>query len=95
MFVHVRNQGKLLFFGVNPMGATIPLSPYDVYRKDLTIYGSFALRYTFHEAIDLIRNGVVDVTPLVSNRFPIDGFAEALELAGSGQAFKVQIQPGV
>jgi D-arabinitol dehydrogenase (NADP+) len=94
MFTHVRNGGKLLFFGVNPTEARISISPYDVYRKDLEIFGSFALRYTFHDALALLQGGAVDVEPLLSDRFPIEGFPEALALAGSGEAFKVQIQPG-
>jgi threonine dehydrogenase-like Zn-dependent dehydrogenase len=93
MFEHVRSEGKLLFFGVNPMDAKIAVSPYDVYRKDLQIYGSFSLRYTFHDAIGLIEGGAVAVEPLVSHHFPIEGFAEALALAGSGDAMKVQIGP--
>lgn len=93
MFTHVRNNGKLLFFGVNPPDARIAVSPYDVYRKDLEIYGSFSLRYTFHDALALLEGGAVDVKPLLSDRFPIEGFPEALALAGSGDAFKVQIQP--
>jgi D-arabinitol dehydrogenase (NADP+) len=93
MFTHVRNNGKLLFFGVNPPEATIPISPFDVYRKDLEIYGSFALRYTFYDAFALLRGGAVDVMPLLSQRFPIEKFPEALELAASGDALKVQIQP--
>ena len=64
-----------------------------MYRKDLEIYGSFALRYTFHDAIALLASGAVDVAPLVSHRFPIEGFAEALALAASGEAMKVQIEP--
>jgi 2-desacetyl-2-hydroxyethyl bacteriochlorophyllide A dehydrogenase len=93
MFTHVRNNGKLLFFGVNPPDARIAVSPYDVYRKDLEIYGSFSLRYTFHAALALLESGAVDVKPLLSDRFPIEGFPQALALAGSGDAFKVQIQP--
>src|SRR5207247_52601 len=89
MFTHVRNEGKLLFFGVNPPDARIALSPYDVYRKDLEILGSFALRYTFHAALDLLESGAVDVKPLLSESFPIERFPEALALAGSGDAFKV------
>jgi 2-desacetyl-2-hydroxyethyl bacteriochlorophyllide A dehydrogenase len=93
MFTHVRKNGKLLFFGVNPTDARIAISPYDVYSKDLEIFGSFALRYTFHDAVALLESGVVDVKPLLSERFPIERFPEAFELAGSGEAFKVQIQP--
>jgi threonine dehydrogenase-like Zn-dependent dehydrogenase len=93
MFTHVRDEGKLLFFGVNPTEATIKISPYDVYKKDLEILGSFALRYTFHQAIALMQNGSVDVKPLLAERLPIERFPEALKLAGSGDALKVQIQP--
>jgi D-arabinitol dehydrogenase (NADP+) len=93
-FTHVRNNGKLLFFGVNPPNARVSISPYDVYRKDLQILGSFALRYTFHDALALVESGAVDVKPLLSDRLPIEHFAEALGLAGSGEALKVQIQPG-
>ena len=93
MFTHVRDEGKLLFFGVNPTEATIKINPYDVYKKDLEIYGSFALRYTFHQAIDLMKSGAVNVKPLLSDRLPIERFPEALKLAGSGEALKVQIQP--
>ena len=92
-FTHVRNNGKLLFFGVNPPDARISISPYEVYRRDLQIFGSFALRFTFQDALALLETGAVDVKPLLSERLPIDRFAEALGLAGSGEALKVQIQP--
>ena len=93
MFTHVRNEGKLLLFGVNPADAHVAVSPYDVYRKDLEIYGSFALRFTFHDAIALLQSGLVDVKTLVSERFPVERFPEAFQLARSGDALKVQIQP--
>jgi D-arabinitol dehydrogenase (NADP+) len=93
MFTHVRNEGKLLFFGVNPERARIEISPYDVYRRDLEILGSFALRFTFHDAIALLSSGTVDVRPLLSHAFPVEDFGAALELAFSGDALKVQIQP--
>jgi D-arabinitol dehydrogenase (NADP+) len=93
MFIHAQREGKLLFFGVNPVQARISISPYNVYQKDLQILGSFALRYTFHEAIALIESGAVDVAPLLSHRMPIERFAEALSVAASGDALKVQIQP--
>ena len=92
-FTHIRNNGKLLFFGVNPPDARISISPYEVYRRDLQIFGSFALRFTFQDALALLESGAVDVKPLLSERLPIDRFAEALGLAGSGEALKVHIQP--
>jgi hypothetical protein len=35
----------------------------------------------------------VNVQPLLSHFFPIERFAEALDLAFSGEVLKVQIQP--
>lgn len=93
MFTHVRDEGKLLFFGVNPTQATVKVSPYDVYKKDLEIYGSFALRYTFHQAITLVTGGAIKVEPLLAERMPIERFPDALKLAGTGDVLKVQIQP--
>ena len=78
---------------MRPPEARIAISPFDVYQKDLEILGSFALRYTFHDAFALLESGAIDVQPLLSDRFPIERFPEALALAGSGEAFKVQIQP--
>ncbi len=40
-----------------------------------------------------MRSGAVNVQPLLSERLPIERFPEALRLAGSGEALKVQIQP--
>src|SRR2546421_10169464 len=67
MFTHVRKNGKLLFFGVNPPDARIGISPDDVYQKDPEIYGSFALRYTFHDAFALLESGALDWHPLLSD----------------------------
>ena len=40
-----------------------------------------------------MQNGSVDVQPLLAERLPIERFPEALQLAGSGDELKVQIQP--
>jgi D-arabinitol dehydrogenase (NADP+) len=93
MFAHARSGGKLLLFGVNPRKARVSMSPYEVYRRDLEILSSFALRYTFGDAYALIASGAIDVRLLLSHRFPIESFAEAFQLARSGRALKVQIQP--
>lgn len=61
----VKSGGKVLLFGVCPEDARISLSPFEIYRRDLSIIGTFALRYSFDPALELIRNGVVQVKPLL------------------------------
>lgn len=86
--------GKFLIFGVCPEGATVPFSPFHVYRRDLTILGSFALNCTMERALNLLSSCSVRVEPLISHRFPLDRFPEALELAGSeGPSLKVLVRP--
>ena len=94
-FDYVTPGGKVLLFGVCPEDATIPFSPFHLYRRDISVYGSFALNVTFGPAIELLRSGAVDVTPLVSHRFPLEQLPAALELAHtqSEPSAKILIAP--
>jgi 2-desacetyl-2-hydroxyethyl bacteriochlorophyllide A dehydrogenase len=71
MFEFAKPTAKILFFGVCPKGEKAAISPYDVFQNDWEIYGSFALRYTFYPAIDLISSGAVQVRPIVSHALPL------------------------
>ena len=90
-FTHVRPRGQYLQFGVTPMDATIHLRPYDLFRNDWTVIGSFALCYTFLPAIAWLANGVVDVSQLVSHTVPMAEFASAFHAFAGGQTLKVHV----
>ena len=78
-------------FGVTAADARVPFSPFDVFRKDLKIIGSFALNKTFHEAISLVQGGAVKLAPLISHQLPLREFKQGLELAEqSPKRMKVQ-----
>ena len=83
MTAYVSPGGKLWVFGVAPSGASAKFSPYDIFRYDLQVIGSFALNKTFHEAIALVKGGGMDLNALVSHQVPLKDFAEGLELAES------------
>jgi len=80
-FGYAKPRGKIWVFGVAPRDARATFVPYDVFRKDLTVIGSFAVNRTFQESIALIQSGAVRVEPLISHRLPLDRFSEGLELA--------------
>jgi 2-desacetyl-2-hydroxyethyl bacteriochlorophyllide A dehydrogenase len=96
MFNYVRDRGRLLFFGVCPSEAKIEISPYDVYKRELKISGTFALLHTALSAIEMIREKKIDAETLVSHRFPLEDFMTSLnmmlEKAGS---MKIIIEPTV
>ncbi len=93
-FDYLKPRGQYLQFGVAPNHARISLSPYDVFRHDWTIIGSFALCYTFQPAIAWLASGVVDVMPLVSHSVPLADFAPVFDMFEAGKTLKVQLLPG-
>lgn len=80
-FDYVRARGKIWVFGVTPIGAKASFMPYEVFRKDLKIIGSFAVNRTFNESIEMIQHGVVQVAPLISHKLRLDDFTDGMELA--------------
>ena len=78
---YVRPRGKIWLFGVAPDNAMASFSPYEIFRKDLSIIGSFAVNRTFHEAIMMINSGKINLAPLVSHTLPLADFDEGLRLA--------------
>jgi D-arabinitol dehydrogenase (NADP+) len=90
-FSYVRPGGKIWIFGVANSDAKASFSPYDVFRKDLKMIGSFALNKTFPESIAMIQSGAVKVESLISHQLGLEQFAEGLELAAkSPTRMKVQ-----
>lgn len=82
-FKYLAPRGKYLFFGVCPAGEQIRIAPYDIFRHDWQILGSFALSYTIQEAIRWLQAGRVRVEPLISHRFPLADIVKGLEIARS------------
>lgn len=88
--------GKVLIFGVAPEDARVHISPYDFFRRDLTLLGSFALNGDIPLALDWMRAGRVRVEPLITHRLPLSRVGDALNLKahpGLQGAQKVFIQP--
>jgi D-arabinitol dehydrogenase (NADP+) len=88
--------GKILYYGVAPDDARVEISPYDVFRRDLTILGSFSLLGTVPEALEWLKTGRVQVKPIISHRLPIEQLNLALEYKdhpGMNGSQKVLIVP--
>ena len=92
---YARPGGKVLWFGVPPNGAQMTLEPFKVFRKGLSIFGSFTSRRNSYQAVDLLRSGRIRVDDLVSHRLPLAEFERGCGLieAGSDNVRKVMIMP--
>lgn len=92
-FRYARARGKVWLFGVCPPDSKASFSPFEVFRKDLSIYGSYAVNRTFSESISLIASGAVQVEPLLSHTLPLERFSEGLHIAEHGSdRMKVQFE---
>jgi 2-desacetyl-2-hydroxyethyl bacteriochlorophyllide A dehydrogenase len=92
-FVHVKRGGRLLIFGVSPAGAKASFEPFQVYNKDLTIYGSMAVNHTFFPTIRFLEGGAVRVEPLLTHTLPLDQYLNALSIFRRGESLKIQLMP--
>ncbi len=89
----LKPRGQYLQFGVAPQGITVQWPPYEIFRKDWTILGSFALCYTFDPAIAWLANRVVDITPLISHTLPLTEFSRGFQEFAEGKTLKVHLRP--
>ena len=62
-------------------------------RKGLTIKLVRRMKHTYPRAIHLVEAGLVDVRALVTHRFSIEQFEEALSIAHRREGLKVIIRP--
>jgi 2-desacetyl-2-hydroxyethyl bacteriochlorophyllide A dehydrogenase len=89
---YVKNGGRYLVFGVCGPHDKVEISPFEIYRRDLEIIGSFAIRRTYDRAFKLMERGAVDVKPLVHEAMPVEELARGLEMMKKGAApMKLQI----
>lgn len=89
---HVKSGGKYLVFGVCAPHDKIELSPFEIYRRDLEIIGSFAIRRSYDRAFKLMEHGVVKVGKLLHEAMPVEELPRGLEMMKQGAAgMKLQI----
>jgi 2-desacetyl-2-hydroxyethyl bacteriochlorophyllide A dehydrogenase len=89
---YVKNGGTYLVFGVCGPEDKVAISPFEIYRRDLTIVGSFAIRRTYDRAFKLMEHGAVKVTDLIHEALPVEEIGRGLEMMKKGTAgMKLQV----
>jgi len=66
----VASAGRVVLLGL--YDGALPFRPISLIRKELDLLGSRNSSGLFPEALELIRDGVVDVGGLITNRFPLE-----------------------
>ena len=90
-----RRGGTVLIYGVYPEGATFPVNPFDVFRNEINIRGSFAELRDFGRALAYLESREVKVDEIVTDEFELKDWARALDHAWGRHGIKsVMIPPG-
>jgi len=64
-----------------------------VFRREITIKGSFAQIDSFQRALNYLENGRIQVKEIVTQEIPLNEWGKALELAWSRQGIKTALVP--
>jgi threonine 3-dehydrogenase len=90
----LHSGGWMSLLGIGDQPVTLDLNEL-VVTKGITIYGIFGRRIwdTWERTSAYLSSGKVDVSPLITHRFPLDDFQEAMAQMKSGRSGKVVLLP--
>ena len=87
-----RNGGTVLVYGVTRPDERLSVSPFELFRREITIKGSYAEMTSFAAAIAALRTGRVRTDGVITHRFPLDDYGKALQtLTSDPTAHKVVV----
>jgi L-iditol 2-dehydrogenase len=87
---------KFYFFAEFPDEVKIPLNPNILYRNEIDLMGSYSSSFKLQNiAVDIVFNKRIDVTSLISDRYPLKDLANAVEQAVSPtpDTYKILLYP--
>jgi len=89
-----RNGGRIVYYGVADEADLVQISPFEIFRRELTIMGSFTEVDSFPDALAAFRAGAIRTDGLITHRFPVADYEAALEaLRSDSSAHKIVITP--
>jgi L-iditol 2-dehydrogenase len=90
----VRKGGRILLFGGCPSGTQVSFDTYRLHYDEIVLQGAFHFTpAAVAEARQLLVDGAIDVSPLISGRFPLPEVEKALLSLQRGEGIKYAIVP--
>ena len=84
---YAKDSGVILFFGVCPDKSAITINPYEVFKRELRLVGTFALKKTYGKALALARSGKINLLDLVDKKLLIEDAPKLFEDIISGNSW--------
>jgi threonine dehydrogenase-like Zn-dependent dehydrogenase len=87
----LENTGRIVIFGVPPEGKKVEIKPYEIYRREIEIIGSFTNPYTNEAALEMLKK--IEIDPIVTNKISLNEITDkGMNVIGKPGVLKVQIQ---
>ena len=87
---YMANGGSGLFFGVCPSDARIEVSPFEIFRRQLTLAGSHSLNHNIPEALDVIEDYGSRIEQIVSHRMTLEEISKVFRTKPPKGSLKIQ-----
>jgi D-arabinitol dehydrogenase (NADP+) len=89
----VRRGGTLLVYGVYPEKDMVRFNPFDLFRREITIKGSFAQIDAFPRALAYLESGKIKVNEIVTDEYALEDWPKVLEQAWARKGIKIAVIP--
>jgi L-iditol 2-dehydrogenase len=92
-FRYIDRKGIIMLFAIPNKNILIPVE--DFWRNELSIVSSYgAAPVDLEEALELIRNGTINVRDMITNRVRLEDIQKGFKIAaGAGNSLKVVVVP--
>ncbi len=75
---YVGNGGAALVFGVCPSDARIAVSPFEIFRRQLSLFGTHSLNHNIPDALEVLKVVGAAVQEVVSHQLPFEEIATVM-----------------
>ncbi len=86
--------GRFLFFGISPQNAEISITPYDIFKKELTLLGSVINPKTFNRGMAVMNAIRIPLETLGVKFYSLENYEQALADARTGEVTKAVFKIG-
>lgn len=91
-FDFAKKGATVLLFSVPKVDAEYSLHLFDVFKKELTIKGSFVNPDTHSRAVKLINSGKINLMPIITHKYPIEKIEDAIKMQMGNESIKVLVE---
>lgn len=88
---YVANGGSMLLFGVCPPEARVTISPFEVFRRQLSVFGTHSLNHNIPEALDALKGIGAGVKTVISHELPMEDIPAVMAGRHLSGSMKVQM----